>query len=211
MRPIVSAVGSATYSISKFVSNVLTPYVRQTSSYIRNTTDLLDKLQDVRISDDEILVSFDVKSLYTNVPRDDAFEAIREIVQNDPDFKENNGIEPETLLDLLKVSMSTTSFQFRNKHYELTDGLPMGSPAPPVIAYLFMAKVEENALATVEDKPKIWYHFVDDVLSIVKVATLDKLRTHLNSQHPTIEFTVEREKITSSRLWMCVSTATQKR
>ena len=75
-----------------------------------------------------------------------------------------------------------------------------------------MAKVEENTLATFEDKPKIWYRFVDDVLSIVKVATLDKLRTHLNSQHLTIEFTVEREKkITSSCLWMCASTATQKR
>ena len=87
----------------------------------------------------------------------------------------------------------------------------MGSPASPVIADLFMAKGEENALATFEDKPKIWYRFVDDVLSIVKVATLDKLRTHLNSQHPTIEFTVESERITSSRLWMCASTATQKR
>ena len=87
----------------------------------------------------------------------------------------------------------------------------MGSPASTVIANLFMAKVEENALATFEDKPKIWYRFVDDVLSIVKAATLDKLRIHLNSQHQTTEFTVEREKITSSRLWMCASTATQKR
>ena len=141
----------------------------------------MDKLQDVRFADDEILVSFNVKSLYTNVPRDDAFEAIREIVQNDPNFEENTGIKPETLLDLLKVSMLTTSFQFRNKHYELTDGLPMGWPASPVIANLFMAKVEENTLATFEDKPKIWYRFVDDVLSIVKVAMLDKLRTHSNS------------------------------
>ena len=63
-----------------------------------------------------------------------------------------------------------------------------------MVARAFSSTLAIKRFATFLDKPKIWYRFVDDVLSIVKVATLDKLLTHLNSQHPTIEFTVEREK-----------------
>ena len=53
IRPIVSAVGSATYNISKYVSGILTPYVRDAPSYIANTADLLQKLKTVSIEDDE--------------------------------------------------------------------------------------------------------------------------------------------------------------
>ena len=36
LRAIVSMIGSATYSMSKYVSHILTPYVRRTPSYIAN-------------------------------------------------------------------------------------------------------------------------------------------------------------------------------
>ena len=194
LRPIVSAVGSATYTMSKYVSRILTPYVKETPSYIANTMALLKKLENVSIAEDEIIVSFDVKSLYTNVPRKDAFECIREIIGNDTMFKTKTGTDPEAFLDILKISLSTTSFQFREKHYELSDGLPMGSPASPAIANLFMAKLEETALATFNDRPKIWYRYVDDVLSIVKTSALNKLLRHLNNQHMSITFTIECEE-----------------
>ena len=195
IRPIVSAVGSTTYNISKYVSGILTPYVRDAPSYIANTADLLQKVKTVSIEDDELLVSFDVKSLYTNVPRNDAMDTVRKLLENDPDFKIKHGIETATLLEILKLCLTTTHFQFRGEHYELSDGLPMGSPASPAIANLFMAKLEETALSPFAgDKPKVWYRFVDDVLSVVKTTAIDQLLTHLNSQHPTITFTIEREK-----------------
>ena len=68
----------------------------------------------------------------------------------------------------------------------------MGSPASPAIANLFMAKLEETALSTFAgDKPKVWYRYVDDVLSVVKTTAIEQILTHLNSQHPTITFTTE--------------------
>ena len=194
LRPIVSATGSATYNVSKYVSRVLTPYVRETPSYIANTADLLEKLNKEHIDEDEIMLSFDVKSLFTNVPRKDAFNTIRQIVEDDTHFKTKNRIEPGTLLELLKLCLSTTSFQFRRKHYELADGLPMGSPASPVVANLFMAKLEEKALTSFKERPKLWYRYVDDIISIVKAKVVEELLAHLNDQHPSISFTVEREE-----------------
>lgn len=193
LRPIVSAIGSATYNLSKYVSDLLTPYVRQAPSYIANTTEFLKEVNDISIADDEIMVSFDVKSLFTNVPRKDAMQAIREVITKDSDFSSRNHIDTGAFLELLNVCLKTTSFQFRESHYELTDGLPMGSPASPAIANIFMAKVEERALETFDTRPKIWHRYVDDIFSIVKAHLVDKLLEHLNAQHPSITFTVERE------------------
>ena len=194
LRPIVSMIGTATYHMSKYISRILTPYVRQAPSYIKNTSELLSLLEDVRIAEDEIMVSFDVKSLFTSVPTKSAFETISQTLNRDPDFKKRNNVVPETVLDMLKVCLSTTSFQFQGKHYELSDGLPMGSPASPAIANIFMAKLEEDALKSFDGAPDVWYRYVDDVFSIVKKSLVEKLLVHLNNQHPSIVFTLEKEE-----------------
>ena len=95
LRPIVSAVGSATYQLSKYVSNILAHYVEKSRSFLRDTKDFNQKLENVKIAEDEILVSFDVKSLFTSVPVPDAINAIEEIVTEDQDFKAFAGISLE--------------------------------------------------------------------------------------------------------------------
>ena len=68
-RPIVSANDSETERISAFVDHFLAPIVRQSRSYLRDTSDFLNKLtavQDTKAGD--ILVTLDVSSLYTNIP-----------------------------------------------------------------------------------------------------------------------------------------------
>ena len=77
-RPIVSSCGSPTEVISHFVYYHLRPWVEQVPSYIKDTTDLLGKLQDLtNSSPDVILVTLDVKSLYTNIPQTEGIEACK--------------------------------------------------------------------------------------------------------------------------------------
>ena len=57
----------------------------------------------------------------------------------------------------------------------------------------FMSRLEEDAMSTMSAKPKLWHRYVDDVLAIVKRATIDSTLQHLNSQHPDIAFTMEVE------------------
>ena len=59
LRPIVSTIGSSTYKIAKRLNTILQPYAQQANSYVKNTTDFLEKLEDVTIEEDEIMVSFD--------------------------------------------------------------------------------------------------------------------------------------------------------
>ena len=194
LRPIVSAVGSATYRLAKYLSQLLSPLQRETRSLIVNTSDFINQLKDVRIEEDEELVSFDVKSLFTSVPVPSALDAIQETLDENAGFVESCGITTKTILELLRVCLATTSFRFRNRHYELADGLAMGSPVSPIVANLFMAKLENRALTTFASPPKVWLRYVDDVFSIVLKQTVDNLLRHLNEQHSSIAFTVEREQ-----------------
>ena len=72
MRPIISTVGSATYKLSKYLVNLLTPLVGNISnSHIKNNSDLTLKLNENYPNYKFKLVSFNVTSLFTKVPIED--------------------------------------------------------------------------------------------------------------------------------------------
>jgi hypothetical protein len=67
-RPIVSGNSSPTERISQLADHFLQPLVQQTSSYVRDTTDFLCKLEDVTdLLPGALLCTIDVTSLYTNI------------------------------------------------------------------------------------------------------------------------------------------------
>ena len=68
LRPIVSAISSPTYNLSKFVSKMISPLVGKTDSFVKNSRDFAELVKKEKLESDEIMVSFDVKSLFTNVP-----------------------------------------------------------------------------------------------------------------------------------------------
>ena len=90
------------------------------------------------------MVSFDVKSLFTSVPTRDATNIIEELIQNDETIEERTGMSPKTFMELVKLCLTTTECQCRSKYSRLKNGLPMGSPASPVVASIFMMKLEQN-------------------------------------------------------------------
>ena len=72
--------------------------------------------------------------------------------------------------------------------------LAMGFPLSPAVANLFLAKLEEKALSTFTNAPKTWFRFVDDVFSIIRKVDVEAFLAHLNQQHPSIRFTIEKEE-----------------
>ena len=57
-----------------------------------------------------------------------------------------------------------------------------------------MEEFEEQAIATATYKPKIWKRYVDDTFTVLGKDYVDGFLQHLNSQQPTIRFTMEIEK-----------------
>jgi len=70
-RPDVSVSRHPTEPISECVDLHLKPFVSELPSYVYNTTDYLTKLSSSDISEETLLVSLELVSLYTNIPHDD--------------------------------------------------------------------------------------------------------------------------------------------
>ena len=69
MHPIVSACGTATYNTAKFITKILQTYCGKTSSFVKDSTDFINKMKHLSINpEEETLVSFDVSALFTSIP-----------------------------------------------------------------------------------------------------------------------------------------------
>ena len=68
-RSLVSSIDCHTSKLSKFVDYYLQPHVKAPPSYVKDTTDFINKFQNIKdTSKDSILVALAVKALYTNIP-----------------------------------------------------------------------------------------------------------------------------------------------
>ena len=71
--------GHPTENISEFVDFHLRPHVKKLPSFIKDTTDYLQKIQGLNhLPPNTTLVTMDVTSLHINIPHSDDIEACRE-------------------------------------------------------------------------------------------------------------------------------------
>ena len=70
LRIIVSTLGSPLYNIASFLHNVLNEAIPKPKSHITDSWTFAREIKNVRIHPDEILVSLDVTSLFTNIPKE---------------------------------------------------------------------------------------------------------------------------------------------
>ena len=194
IRPIVSYTGTPLYNLSKYVADILTTYTKNPDKHTENSKQFSEYIRNVTIEEDEKLVSFDVTSLYTNVPIKDTLVIIRDLLENDENLNEKTKIPPSNLLEIIEFLLTKTWFIFDGKYYSQTDGVAMGGPASSVVAEIYMQKHEQIAISTADHPPKTWDRFVDDVLSIIKAEFLNEFFEHINNLHPKIKFTIEEEK-----------------
>lgn len=86
LRPIVSQINCLFSQLSRYLSNVLKPLMMNSKSYVLNSQDLKDKLLSDSCIMDGSLISFDVESLFSNVPVDGALDAFRRVLSSDDSF-----------------------------------------------------------------------------------------------------------------------------
>ena len=88
------------------------------------------------------LASFDVKSLFTNVPVDDALDAIRKVVET---LNEDELPLPKNdYMKMVELCVKFGCFSYNGEEYVQRSGLAMGSPLSPIAACLFIETLEEE-------------------------------------------------------------------
>ena len=102
------------------------------------------------LQDDEMLVSFDVNSLFPSklIPVSEAIEICERRLQMDKTLSKRvrTSMDVNTIISLIRFCLTNTSFLYGGKPYQQLDGVAMGSPLSPVIADIFMADLEEKVL-----------------------------------------------------------------
>ena len=163
------------------------------------TTDsfsFVKELQQVS-SKDKFLVSFDVTSLFTNIPLTETIElAINLIRANEPSVK----LSRAQLRKMFLFATKQAHFLFNGDYYDQIDGVAMGSPLGPVLANLFMGVYEKKWLRRYKGPPVLFYkRYVDDIFCMFESKEhAHKFLEYLNKQHHSIKFTIEEE--TNGRL-----------
>ena len=118
IRPIVAFNDSPTYYIAKFLSKILTPITDKSPIKLRNSIHAKQELQNLNIPDDYILVSFDVKSLFTSIPVDLALSSMTNAIQNDDTLQERTGLRKDDVMELSELCMTSNCFQQNGRIYK---------------------------------------------------------------------------------------------
>ncbi|GJQ83520.1 hypothetical protein Trydic_g15987 [Trypoxylus dichotomus] len=77
LRPIVSTCSSPTTELAKYVAKQLAQYSGNTKSFVRNSEHFIEILQQHEITKQDLLRSFDVESLFTNVSVEETLKIIK--------------------------------------------------------------------------------------------------------------------------------------
>ena len=191
-RPIVSANSSPTERISQLADFFLQPLVSKTRSYVKDTTDFINKIEDIRgLREGTTLCTIDVSSLYTNIPNQEGINACKKFLSTSRNPQDSPSIP--SILALLHHVLTKNNFDFNSKHYLQTGGTAMGTKVAPSFANLFMADFEDKHVYTYHTQPTLWLRYIDDICLLWEHTPeeLTSFIEHLNTCHPTIKFTSE--------------------
>lgn len=192
VRPIVSSCGSSGFKLANFFTDILTETFNEMGHHVKNTPHVIEKVRNVTIDKDDILISFDVVSMFTNIPIDHMITLIK---KKEQEIESIYNIEFNLFTDILLYLLRDSAiFNWNNKTYRQKDSLAMGSPLSPILAKILMNDILDTILPTLSSQPKVLALYVDDSFWVVNKNQVDLISSALNAYHPRIKFTCETEK-----------------
>ena len=174
-RPIIDTSNTPHYKMGKFLANMLIS-LTQNSHSVKDSFETASRIQNIPntlFQQGYVSVSFDVVSLFTNVPLNKTIKIILKRIYEEKLI--NITLKKRTMKNLI-TDVCTTAFSFNDKIYKQTDGVSMGSSLGPVIANIFMTELEKFILDDMikDNTIKFYIRYVDDTLMLVKPENIDQ-------------------------------------
>ena len=192
LRPILASTGSFNHECAKWFSDILSP-LRSHSTNLKDTFSLTDEVKNLSLND-SVMYSFDIVSLFINIPLQFTLQLILDTI-----FKDNietfYNLNKRRLKTLLNWAASSTTLQFQGKYYEQVDGIAMGSPIAPMLADVFMNYVIEEALsASQQNRPTVLLRYMNDLFLVFSGdEKAQSFFGRMNRIYKSINFTQEQE------------------
>ena len=145
-------------------------HIREHPSNIKDTFDFVTRILSSKPGPNH-MVSFDVKSLFTNIPIDFVIDQMLE--KSFPDKKALfHGLTHFQFKKILIWTTKKTTLQFNNRYFKQINGAAMGSPLAPLLSDVCMNWLIDQS-QKIETQPLQLYRYVHDCF-----ATFEKTRPH---------------------------------
>ena len=128
------------------------------------------------------MVSFDVVSLFTNVPIELALSVVEKRL-DEVDVSDHTPLSKEALVSLLRLCLLSTKFYYNGTVYQQIFRTAMGSPVltSVVVVNIVMEHIEDTALNMSPVPMIFWKKYVDDILMAIPADWVDEMLAHINS------------------------------
>jgi len=188
-RPICSDCGSETDKICQFIDYFLKPYPKTSPAYIKDTYDFIEAISNKSIPVEAYLISADVTALYTNMRIDLILQSVRDVFHEYPMPTRPD----EEILSLLELVLKNNVFQFDNRLFLQVLGTAMGKSPAPMLAGIYLRKLDLAAIREGGDLLEMFFRFIDDIFAIWTgtMAQLKQFQDFLNGLIPGITITFE--------------------
>ena len=115
LRPILSMTGSAQHQLAKWLTSLLQPVLQNLSSNcVSDSFTFVKEVRKFTFSPSSVfLCSFDISSLFTNVPLAETIEICADALYNDDSMAPS--FPPNIFAELMQLATSSVEFSFNNK------------------------------------------------------------------------------------------------
>ena len=191
LRPILDMSNSPYHPMAKWLAEILEPIRRELAVHsVTDTFQFVNKINDLRIND-HYMFSLDVESLFTNVPLKETVNYICDYIENSD---RSIGLPVVQLKKLILMCTENVQFRFNNEIYRQKDGVAMGSPLGPLLADVFISKLETKVLHPLIEKFSLYCRYMDDIFVIASVnISPDEVLNQFNAAHTSVNLTSELE------------------
>ena len=144
--------------------------VKYANNNTKNPTTFSNYFRNIPIKNGEIMVSFDVTSLYTNIPVINRLSIIKDYIDNDDYCTKKTAILQNNFLDLVNLVLTTIWYTFNYQFYEEPGGVKMRGTTSSTTAeiYMRMRAYECTAIFTALHPLKVWERLIGDAYSTLK-------------------------------------------
>lgn len=191
LRPIISSIDAPNSKLASFLSKILTnAYNVNNPYYVPDSFTFAEEFQNFQLPNNFILVSFDVISLFTNIPLD----LIKTIIEkNWTTISNYTNIPLNEFLNILKLIFDTTYCLFNGSYYKQIKGTPMGSILSPILAQYVMDDLIENCKTKLNFQFPFIKKYVDDIICSIPNNYIQETLNIFNNYNRHIQFTIEEE------------------
>lgn len=189
LRPVVPNITAPTYNLSKMIADILKPSIKSKYS-IKDSFEFVEYINKITLPPCYVLVSFDVVSLFTNIPMD---LVMHDIIENWDNISKHTNINLDMFLEITEFCITSSYFRFRDKYFRQVFGSAMGSPLSPILAELVLENLVNTVTRNLAFEIPVLRKFVDDFILALPEKQIAQTLDAFNNYNEHLQFTMESE------------------